>query len=73
MGRETITISLPGFLRRELDRAVKQEHANRSDVIREALRQFFAVREFRQLRRQMIPLAEKRGLFRDEDVFKQVS
>lgn len=71
--RETITISLPKFLRRDLDRAAKEERMNRSDLVREALRQFFAIREFRRLRRQLIPLAEKRGLYKDEDIFERVS
>lgn len=71
--RETITISLPASLRRSLDRAVKEDQLNRSDVIREALRRFFAVREFRRLRGIMVSLAEKKGLYTDEDVFRRVS
>lgn len=71
--RETITISLPTALRKKLDQAVKEEHLNRSDVIREALRRHFAIREFRRLRGVLVPLAEKKGIFTDEDVFKSVS
>ncbi len=71
--RETITISLPTALRKKLDQAVREEHLNRSDVIREALRRHFAVREFRRLRGVLVPLAEKKGVFTDEDVFKSVS
>jgi metal-responsive CopG/Arc/MetJ family transcriptional regulator len=70
--RETITISLPASLRRSLDRAVKEDQLNRSDVIREALRRFFAIREFRRLRGVMVSLAEKRGLYKDEDVFRRL-
>ena len=71
--RETITISLPGSLRKKLDRTIKEEHLNRSDVVREALRRYFSIREFRRLRGTLIPLAEERNLFTDEDVFRQVS
>lgn len=71
--RETVTISLPTILRKKLDRAVKEEHLNRSDVVREALRRHFALREFRRLRGVLVPLAEKEGLFKDEDIFRQVS
>lgn len=71
--RETITISLPQSLRRVLDRAVKEDQLNRSDVIREALRRYFAVREFRRLRGIMVSLAEKKGLYKDEEVFRRVS
>lgn len=71
--RETLTISLPFSLRKQLDQAVKEDQLNRSDVIREALRRYFAIREFRRLRGILVPLAEKRGLFTDEDIFRHVS
>lgn len=71
--RETITISLPASLRKNLDRAVKEDQLNRSDVIREALRRYFSIREFRKLRGVFIAMAEKKELFRDEDVFDLVS
>jgi len=71
--RETITISLPKSLRKTLDAAVKEDQLNRSDVIREALRRYFAVREFRRLRGVMVALAEKKGLYKDEDIFRRVS
>lgn len=71
--RETITISLPNSIKKKLDKIVKSEHLNRSDVVREALRQYFAVQEFRRLRGLMVPEAEKRGIYNDEDVFRLVS
>lgn len=71
--RETITISLPANLRKQLDRVVKSEHLNRSDVVREALKKFLAVREFRRLRGLLVPEAEKKGYFGDDDIFEQVS
>jgi CopG family transcriptional regulator/antitoxin EndoAI len=71
--RETITISLPESIKKKLDRLVRAEHLNRSDVVREALRQYFAVQEFRRLRRAMTAEAEKRGIYTDEDVFRLVS
>ncbi|MBI3540577.1 MAG: ribbon-helix-helix protein, CopG family [Deltaproteobacteria bacterium] len=71
--RETFTVSLPFALRKKLDRTVKEDRLNRSDVVREALSHYFTLREFRRLRGLMVPLAEKRGIFTDEDVFKLVS
>ncbi|OGQ50789.1 MAG: CopG family transcriptional regulator [Deltaproteobacteria bacterium RIFCSPLOWO2_02_FULL_53_8] len=71
--RETITISLPSELKKKLTAVVKQEHTNRSDIVREALRQYFAREEFQRLRRRMLPQAERSGIFTDEDVFKKVS
>ena len=71
--RETITISVPKSIKQKLDRMIKKEHLNRSDVVREALRQYFARQEFRRLRQLMIPEAESRGFYTDEDVFRKVS
>jgi len=71
--RETITISIPKSIKQKLDRMVKEEHLNRSDIVREALRQYFTRQEFRILRQLMIPEAESRGFYTDEDVFRNVS
>jgi len=71
--RETVTISLPKSIKEKLDKIVREEHLNRSDVVRDALRKYLAITEFRKLRAQMVPLAEKEGIFSDEDVFEEVS
>ena len=46
--RESVTISLPAWLKKKLDQVVKKEHMNRSDVVREALRQYFTLQDFQQ-------------------------
>lgn len=71
--RETITVSLPKWIKQRLDQATKKEHMNRSDIVREALRQYFARQEFRRLRGIMVPEGERRGFFIDEDIFREVS
>ena len=71
--RETITISLPGSLRERLDKMVETAQVNRSDVVREALRQYLQREEFQRLRREMIPQAQKQGVYTDEDVFERIS
>ena len=71
--RERITVNLPTKIRKRLDRLTKDENLNRSDIVREALRQYFAKREFQRLRASLVPEGEKRGLFADEDVFREVS
>jgi len=71
--RETITISLPGSLRERLDKMVETAQVNRSDVVREALRQYLQREEFQRLRREMIPQAQSQGIYTDEDVFEQIS
>jgi metal-responsive CopG/Arc/MetJ family transcriptional regulator len=69
----TITIRLDRKLQRQLDRVCKQSGRNRSEVIRDSLRRQLALLQFEQLRRQILPFAEARGLLTDEDVFDQLS
>ena len=71
--RETVTISLPQTIRRELDRVVKEEGVSRSDVLRQSLEDFLFVRRFRQLRQRMMAAAQAQGIYTDEDVFNRVS
>ncbi len=71
--RISISISLPGPIKKKLDRFSKSKHCDRSSVIQEALRQFLTREEFRRLRGLMVPKAEKQGIFSDEDVFRKIS
>jgi uncharacterized protein len=56
--RETVTISLPQAVRRELDKVAKEEGVSRSDVLRQSLEDFLFVRRFRQLRQRMMAAAQ---------------
>jgi len=71
--RETITVSLSDSLKEKLDQSAKEQKVSRSDVVREALREHFAVQEFRRLRGLMLFEAEKRDIYTDEDVFRLIS
>ncbi|MEX0600367.1 MAG: ribbon-helix-helix domain-containing protein [Rhodothermales bacterium] len=71
--RETVSISLPEDVKDALDEAVAEEGVSRSDLVRQALRDFLFVRQFRQLRQRLIPHAEAQGIYSDEDVSKCVS
>ncbi len=70
--RESISISLPEDLKAELDEAVSVEGVSRSDVVREAVREYLFIRRFRALRQELIPYAEAAGVFTDEDVFRAI-
>lgn len=71
--RETITISLPEDIKAEVD-AFTQEHGlSRSDLVRQALREYLLIRRFRELRGRMVPHAQAQGIFTDEDVFERIS
>ena len=68
--RESISISLPEDLKAELDEAVRVEGVSRSDVVREAVREYLFIKRFRALRQELMPYAEAAGVFTDEDVFR---
>ena len=46
MPRDTMTISLPREMTREVDEVRKREHRTRSELVREALRTYFTERVF---------------------------
>lgn len=73
MKQTTITVRLPQATRRRLDAFRKREQRHQSEIIRDALKQYFVKEEFRCLRAKLVPHAQARGLFRDEDVFDRVS
>lgn len=71
--RESISISIPTELKTELDRVSTVDGSTRSDVVREALREYLFARRFRSLRQDLMPYAEAQGVYTDEDVFRVVS
>ncbi|PWU17686.1 MAG: CopG family transcriptional regulator [Bdellovibrio sp.] len=70
---KALTIRLPKEIRRDLENIAKEEKVPISDLIRESLDHFLAVKRFRQLRKKALPFAEAQGLLTDEDVFKVIS
>jgi metal-responsive CopG/Arc/MetJ family transcriptional regulator len=71
--RETITISLPEEVKAEIDAYSRDFGVSRSDLVREAIREYMLIRRFRDLRARMVPQAQAQGIFTDEDVFERVS
>ncbi len=71
--RQTITISLPSGVKKELDRVLREEGLSRSDIIRESLKDFLFARRFRSLRRRMMLRAADQGVPTDQEVFDKVS
>ena len=71
--RESVTISLPPWLKERLDKAVTRGQTSRSDVVREALGEYFGRQDLERIRRGAVPLAEASGVFTDEDIFREVS
>ena len=50
MGAKVINISLPDDLLREVDDYAREEHRTRSELFREAVRQYIESRRWRRLR-----------------------
>jgi metal-responsive CopG/Arc/MetJ family transcriptional regulator len=71
--RQTVAVSLPPELASELDAVAEREGASRSEIVRDALRRYLAVREFQRLRESLVPFAEAQDILTDEDVFRNVS
>jgi len=71
--RETLTISLPKRLRRDLEKMAKAEGVTSSEYVRRAIKADLFRRALRAARRELVPQARTRGIYTDEDVFKIVS
>lgn len=71
--KDTITIRLPEKLRKELEIVVKAEKTSKSEIIRDAVARYLALKRFQQLRKKVLPFAEAQGLITDENVFKAIS
>ncbi|NLF40715.1 ribbon-helix-helix protein, CopG family [bacterium] len=69
----TLTVRLPEPLRNDLKRICRAKHQPVSDVVRESIRRYVAVEQFRRLRAKTLPFAEAQGILTDEDVFKALS
>ena len=70
---QTISVNMPDDLKKQLDRLTVEEGLSRSDVVRDSIREYIFIKRFRTPRRKMIPHAESRGVFTDQDVFDRVS
>lgn len=69
----TMTVNLPKRLKAELDRLSKAEGMSRSDIVRQSVRDYLFIRQFRTRRKLMLPKAAHKGVHTDQDVFDQVS
>ena len=69
--RETVTISMPEEIKRQLDKITVQEGTTRSSIIRESLRDYLFIRQFRSLRKKM--MEKSPHTYTDQDIFNDVS
>jgi len=66
-----LSISLPSDLAVDLDSAAKQERRSRSELVREAVRQYVLLAKWRVLRQKAALKAAEQGL-REEDIERLV-
>lgn len=65
--REVTSVELRPEIVSRMSRYVRQG-ASKSEIINEALRQYLIERELQEIRRRLIPLAQAKGIYTDEDV-----
>lgn len=71
--RETLTISIPKEMRRQLTKAAKAEGTTQSEFVRKAVKTELFRRSLRAARTELLPKARAMGIYTDDDVFKSVS
>jgi hypothetical protein len=71
--RDTLTISLPAPLRRQVARRARSQHLTQSEYVRKALQEKLWEDAVDESIRLMAPRARAMGIHTDEDVFKIVS
>lgn len=69
----TLTIRIDDALAEKLEHVSKASGRTRSDIIRDALRRQLAIAMLEEVREELVPLAEKKGIYTDEDVFRELS
>ena len=69
----TLTVRLDEKLAETLDHVAKRTNRTRSDVARDALRRQLAIAMLDEIREELVPLAEEKGIYTDEDVFREIS
>ncbi len=67
---KTISIRISEETKKELQEISKTEQKPVSDLVRDSLRKFIAIRRFRKLRNMTLPFAEAQGILIDEKVLK---
>ena len=71
--KSAITIRLDDELDKMLNQVSRNLRRSRSEVIRDSLRRQLSILLFEDLRRQALPLAEKKGFLTDDDIFREIS
>jgi len=71
--RSVISVSFPENMAKELDRIARASGRTKSDLIKEALREFLWEERFSRFRKILTRKAKAKGLVTDDDVFRAIS
>jgi predicted transcriptional regulator len=71
--QSNLSVRIPQTLRRQVDELSEREERPLSEIVRDSLQRYVAVRKFELLRKKTLPFAESQGFLTDEDVFKAIS
>jgi len=69
--RETVTVSIPEEMKKQVDKIVAQEGTTRSSIIKESLQDYLFIRQFRALRKKMMGKSPR--TYTDQDIFNHIS
>lgn len=67
--QKTLTVRIPKQLKADLYKLSQDEHVPVSDLVRESVRRYVAVRRFKRMRARIVPHAQAQGLYTDDDIF----
>ncbi|MCB0309915.1 MAG: ribbon-helix-helix protein, CopG family [Bdellovibrionales bacterium] len=65
---ETITLRIPIEMREALEEICDSEGVSMSVVVRDALKKLISTHKHEELRKEILPYAEKAGFYSDEDI-----
>ena len=69
---KTITIRLDDSLADMLDHVCEGTGRSKSEIIRDALQRRLSIELLDMAREKLVPLAQRKGIFTDEDVFEML-
>jgi predicted transcriptional regulator len=71
--KQALSVRLPDDLRKDLQQISDAEAKPVSDLVRDSIKRYVAIYNFRRLRNTILPFAEAQGILTDEDVFRSIS
>ena len=69
---QMFTLRLPVTVKKELEKISREQKVPAGQIVRDAVTRYIAVKQFRNLRKTVLPFAEAQGLITDEDVFESL-